>query len=151
MARAVKLSLGFLGSVGVIELKALFDSWKGVKFAAVHHDGIIAMGTNKVWLVRNNDHGAVRAFFKKLVLATLPESVIAYGHDFIDQITIKLDGHRESKGEPGAHARRIGFDRLIEIATQLRKILNIRDLILNRSVIYSANESEIIQTRQGTL
>jgi len=49
------------------------------------------MRNNLLGLVRDNNHGAIFTFFEKLDLAFFVKSAIAYGDDFINQKTIKIN------------------------------------------------------------
>jgi len=117
--------------VGVIELKTLFDIGEGMEFPAVEDDSVVAVVADEVGLVRDDDHGAVAAFFEEFVLAAFLEAVVAYGDDFVDEIAIELDDHGEGEGQPGAHAGGIRLDRLVDVASEFREVLHIGNFVFD--------------------
>jgi hypothetical protein len=70
---------------------------KAMYFPAMQHGRPVAMQHNLFGLVRDYDHSPVFALFKKFDLAFLMKPVIAYGDDFVDQKTVKLNHHGEGE------------------------------------------------------
>lgn len=102
-------------------------------------------------LVGDNNHSAIVAFFKKLVLAAFLEAVVAHGHHFVDEIAIELDDHGECKGKAGAHAGGVGLDGFVDIAAQLGKILHVGNLVADRGVVDAADEAEVVHAGERAL
>ena len=89
----------------VVEGEAFFDGGEEVEFSSHHDAGIVAVGFDEVGVVGDHDHRAVAAFLEEFDLAALAESVVADGNDFVDEVAVEFDDHREGEGEAGAHAR----------------------------------------------
>lgn len=54
----------------------------------------------------------------------LLESGIARGRDLIRDIDVEIEGQRQRELQPRSHPGRIGFDRFVEVVSQLGKIGN---------------------------
>src|SRR5882724_5159840 len=112
---------------------------------------MLTIGTDEAGVMRNQNHGAIFAFFKKLNAALLLKAGIPHGHNFVDQKTIKLNHHGDGESQPCAHTRRVSFNRLIQILTQLGEFLNEGNPVLRAGAVYAANESQVIQAGQAAL
>lgn len=138
-------------TVFVVEGEAFFDSGEEVEFAFDHDASVVAMGFDEIGVVRDDDHRAVAALFKKFELAALAEAIVADGYNFIDEVTIELNDHGEGKGEAGAHAGGVAFNGLAQVGTKLGELLNKRDFVFGGGVVNATDEAEVVETGEGTL
>ena len=102
-------------------------------------------------IMRHHDQRAGLPALLERRLAALPERVVADGGDFVNEITVELDRQRHREGQPRAHARRIGFDRHVQIPPELGEGLDIIQGIGNVAAIDAGNEARIIRPGETAL
>jgi len=138
-------------AVFVVESEAFIDAGEEVEFAFDHDAGVVAVGFDEVGVVGDDDHRAVAALFEEFDLAAFVKALVADGDDFVDEVAVELDDHRESKGKTGAHARGVAFDGFSEVWAELGELLDEGDFVLGGRVVDATDEAEIVESSEGTL
>src|ERR1700730_13333409 len=108
----------------------------------------VALALDNAGVVRHQDKSAVPALFKKLTLAFVVETAIAYRDDLVDQEAVELDRHRQCKRQTRSHSGRIVQDRLAQVDAQLSEILDERHHTLEVDAVDAADEAQVVQPSQ---
>ena len=96
-----------------------------MKLAVRQHNAAVAILRQSRNHMGHHDHvGAVAPAFEFLVAAPLKTDVADSCH-LVDQLHLELDGHRQAESEALKHAGRIFADRHVDIAANLREVLDI--------------------------
>lgn len=132
--------------IELVKFKSLVHSIKMMEFPSQKNRDLITMLFDISRAMGDNDHGTIRPLLEELHLTLGLEPVIPHRHDLVDQIAVELDDHRDGKGQAGLHARGIFPHGLSKVRTQLRKLLNEGDFVLEAPIVNPADEIEVIQS-----
>src|SRR6056297_3370131 len=110
------LALGFV----VIELLCLFQGIKHIQLSA-HQDsrGLREFFKYFGFVGHDHDGGGAQPFAQNLAGLAVELDIGRTGHALVDQIDVEIKRQHQRKGEPRAHPRGIGAQRLIEIFAQI--------------------------------
>ena len=137
--------------MGVVEGEAFVDVGEEVEFSFDHDAGVVAVGLDEIRVVGDDDHRAVATLFKEFDLAAFVKALVADGDDFVDEVAIELDDHREGEGESGAHAGGVALHRLAQVGSELGELLDEGDLVFGGGVVDAADEAEVVEAGEGAL
>jgi hypothetical protein len=112
------------------------------------HHRILTVLSDEVWIMGDDHLPPISALFKKLILTLCRKTTVPHRRDLIDEIAVEFDNHRDRKGQPGAHSRGITDQRLPQIDSEFRELLDELNLILKRHIVDPADQTQIIETRE---
>jgi hypothetical protein len=91
------------------------------------------------------------ALLEKLYVAFFMESAVPDSDDLVNEETVEIHRHGDGKREACAHTRGVGSDRLVQVFTELGKILNEWQRLLKMSTINPADKPQIVRSGETSL